>query len=91
MSTKINQTIIKDKVKNINGIVQVEVKESFLLDVIEVLKADFINIEQFKEIYLKLIVKINKKILENYLLPKDEKKKDPLYKEYNNHLCFLWF
>ena len=40
MSTKINQTIIKDKVKNINGIVQVEVKESFLLDVIEVLKAD---------------------------------------------------
>ena len=88
MSTKINQTIIKDKVKNINGIVQVEVKESFLLDVIEVLKADFINIEQFKEIYLKLIVKINKKILENYLLPKDEKKKDPLYKEYNNHLEF---
>lgn len=86
MSTKNNQTIIKDKVKNINGIIQVEVKESFLLDVNEVLKADVINIEQFKEIYLELIVEINKKILENYLLPKDEREKDPLYKEYNNHL-----
>lgn len=69
MIEKIDEYVINSKIKNINGIINVDAQENFLLDVVELVNAKRITVDQFIEKYLDLIVKINKEILRNQLLP----------------------
>ena len=49
MTEKIDQDFIRSKINTINGIVHVEVKEGFLLDVVELLNVNSIRVDQFIE------------------------------------------
>lgn len=89
MTERIDQDFILSKINKINGIVHVEVKESFLLDVVELLNINSIRLDQFIEKYLDLIVKLNQEILKNQLLLENKREKFPIYKKYNNRLEFV--
>lgn len=86
MTERIDQDFIRSKINKINGIVHVEVKEGFLLDVVELINVNSISLDQFIEKYLDLIVKLNQEILKNQLLPENKRDKFPIYKKYNNRL-----
>ena len=88
MMEKIDQDFVRSKINNINGIVHVEIKESFLLDVVELLNVNIIKLDQFIEEYVNLIVKVNQEILKNQLLPEEKREKFPIYKKYKNKLEF---
>lgn len=88
MVGKINENVISSKIKNINGIIHVDTQESFLLDVVELVNAERIAVEQFIEKYLDLIVKLNKEILKKQLLPEKKRKKFSIRNEFNNQLEF---
>lgn len=88
MVEKINEKIVSSKIKNINGIINVDVQGSFLLDVVELVNSKHITVDQFIEKYLDLIVNINKEILNNQLLPVKKRGKFPILKEFNNQLEF---
>lgn len=75
MVKKIDENVVSSKIKDINGIINVDAQESFLLDVVELVNTESITIDQFKEKYLDLIEKINKEILRNQLLPVKKKEK----------------
>ena len=88
MMEKIDQDFVRSKINNINGIVHVEIKESFLLDVVELLNVNIIKLDQFIEEYVDLIVKVNQEILKNQLLPEEKREKFPIYKKYNFEFYF---
>lgn len=88
MMEKIDQDFVRSKINNINGIVHVEIKESFLLDVVELLNVNIIKLDQFIEEYVDLIVKVNQEILKNQFLPEKKREKFPIYKKYKNKLEF---
>ena len=79
MMEKIDQDFVRSKINNINGIVHVEIKESFLLDVVELLNVNIIKLDQFIKEYVDLIVKVNQEILKNQLLPEEKREKFPIY------------
>lgn len=89
MTEKIDQDFIRSKINTINGIVHVEVKEGFLLDVVELLNVNSIRLDQFIEKYFDLIVELNQEILKNQLLPEDKRDKFLIYKKYHNQLEFV--
>ena len=88
MVKKIDENVVSSKIKDINGIINVDAQESFLLDVVELVNTESITIDQFKEKYLDLIEKINKEILRNQLLPVKKRKNFPIRNEFNNQLEF---
>ena len=47
MTERIDQDFIRSKINKINGIVHVEVKEGFLLDVVELINVNSISLDQF--------------------------------------------
>ena len=88
MMEKIDQDFVRSKINNINGIFHVEIKESFLLDVVELLNVNIIKLDQFIKEYVDLIVKVNQEILKNQLLPEEKREKFPIYKKYKNKIEF---
>lgn len=88
MVEKIDEYVISSKIKNINGIINVDAQESFLLDVVELVNAKLITVDQFIEKYLDLIVKINKEVLRNQLLPVKKRPKFPIRNKFNDQLEF---
>lgn len=74
MLEKIDSNFISSKINNINGVFHVELKDSFLRDVVELLDVCNIRSNLFIEKYLDLIVDLNQEILKNQALPPKKEK-----------------
>lgn len=88
MLEKIDSNFISSKINNINGVFHVELKDSFLRDVVELLDVCNIRTNLFIEKYLDLIVDLNQEILKNQALPPKKREKYLVYKKYDNRHKF---
>ena len=88
MCENINQIFVKEKIKYINGMIHVEARESFLQDVVELLTANCIEIEDFTRNYRDFITSLNETLLKNYFLPEKKRKRYPIYKKFKNYFEF---
>ncbi|MFQ7800856.1 MAG: hypothetical protein ACLRHW_15270 [Coprobacillus cateniformis] len=80
MMEKIDQDFVRSKINNINRHCSCGDKESFLLDVVELLNVNIIKLDQFIKEYVDLIVKVNQEILKTNYCPRKKGKNFPSIK-----------